>query len=388
MKYPAVRVEAWLIIVGFFLFTASEVRASALYTITDLGSTSNLSIGALNDGGQVVGETFNSKAGKGYAFLYDGTPAGTVTPLGGSSDPTKYPAVRDSLPVAMNNAGEIIALDQQGTITGTKYGSFVYSSGQTAILPGAASGINDLGQVVGSVYSPGQAGAFTAYVYDLATKSIQYISGPGSTSAEAAALNTGGQIVGTYNISPALTVDSQRPFLFSNGKMIALGTLGGSSGNATAINALGDVAGYSQAANLQNHAFIYSQGTMKDLGVPAGALFSLASSINNLGQVVGSYGGGTQNIGGGFVYSDGVMKSLAALIDPKSPWTIDDGLLINNQGQILAVGTSPKGEDYLLLTPAGIPAPGPPVYPTIIPEPSSWMVFGLLTVGLTIHLRR
>jgi probable HAF family extracellular repeat protein len=125
---------------------------------------------------------------------------------------------------------------------------------------------------------------------------------------------------------------------------------------------------------------------MKDLGVLPGDRFSAASSINNLGQVVGLSGGGTSNGGGGFLFSDGVLKSLNSLIDPSSPWTISWGMQINNRGQILALAVS-KGQDYLLLTPDGLPRPGDAVYPTIVPEPSTWMLFGVFVGGLLVRHR-
>jgi probable HAF family extracellular repeat protein len=54
----------------------------------------------------------------------------------------------------------------------------------------------------------------------------------------------------------------------------------------TAINTWGEVAG-----NLNGHAFLWTKsGGLKDLGVLAGGTFSSATSINDLGQVVGEGG--------------------------------------------------------------------------------------------------
>jgi probable HAF family extracellular repeat protein len=124
---------------------------------------------------------------------------------------------------------------------------------------------------------------------------------------------------------------------------------------------------------------------MKDLGVLPGDLASLAVSINNLGQVLGSSGGPSGS--SSFLYSNGVMKNLNSLIDPNSGWNIVQGNEINNRGQILALGQNSQGLDYLLLTPDGIPTPGNAVYPTIVPEPSTWMLFGVLVGGLLVQQR-
>ena len=114
------RVTAAVITLVFVLLSASESRAGALYSVTDIGNSATRTITGLNDAGQVVGTVYSSPAsGKGYAFVYDGTPAGTVTPLGGSLHPTNYPAVRDSFPWAINNSGQILATDPTGSVTGT-----------------------------------------------------------------------------------------------------------------------------------------------------------------------------------------------------------------------------------------------------------------------------
>lgn len=332
-------------------------------------------------------------SGKGYAFVYDGTPAGTVTPLGGSTDPTYYPAVRDSSPLAINNSGQIIASDPTGTVTGTRGGSFVYSNGQTTTVPGSASAINDHGQVVGytgnATTGPPGSDPFNprAYLYDVATKTIQYMTATGASPTEALAVNNASQATGALITAIHATSADGHPFLYSNGKMIDLGTLGGTSGTGLAINAQGDVVGSSDTATYsQPHAFLYSKGIMKDLGVLPGGRSSEATSINNLGQVVGSSDG--SSIGSsGVLFSNGELKNLNSLINPNSGWNIILADKINNRGQILAIGDSSKGSDFLLLTPDGLPRPGDAVYPTIVPEPSSWMLFGVLVGGLLVRQR-
>jgi len=397
MSGPSKRVTAAVITLVFVLLSASESRASALYSVTDLGSTSAVTITGLNDAGQVVGTVYPAfGTGKSYAFVYDGTPAGTVTPLGGSLDPTNYPAVRDSFPQAINNSGQILATDQTGSVTGTPGSSFVYSNGQTTILPVScinASALNDQGQVVGSVIpaipvAGSRASALNdqgqvvgAYLYDLATKTIQYMTATGTAATQALAVNNSGQATGI------LFTASYHPFLYTNGKTIDLGTLGGTSGYGSAINSQGDVVGTAQTASSQSHAFLYSNGAMKDLGVLPGDLSSAAVSINNLGQVVGTSSSGDFLYRTAFLYSNGVMKNLNDLIGANSGWKITDGLKINNRGQILALGQNSQGVDFLLLTPDGIPTPGNAVYPTIVPEPSTWMLFGVLVGGLVVRQR-
>jgi probable HAF family extracellular repeat protein len=326
-----------------------------------------------------------------YAFIYDGSPAGNVTPLGGSLAPTNYPTVRDSLPLAINNNGQVLATDQTGAVTGTRIGSFVYANGQIATLPGTAVALNDRGQVTGytGIESTGDPrGPFSprSYLYDLATMKLQQLTTAGAAPNEPQAINNAGQVVGTVFTQIGPTSVAGQPFLYSGGNLTNLGTLGGRTGGAQAINAQGDVVGSAETAGGQWHAFLYSKGIMRDLGTLPGSTTSVAVSINNLGQIVGN--SNTPYLPVPYLLSNGLMTNLNDLIDPKSGWNLIQANKINNRGQILALGQGSQGLENLLLTPVGLPRPGDAVYPTIIPEPSTWMVFGLLTACLAIRQHR
>ena len=68
--------------------------------------------------------------------------------------------------------------------------------------------------------------------------------------------------------------------------MTDLGTLGGSTSYAFGINNAGQVTGYATTAgDAAAHAFLYSGGKMIDLGSLGGTSEGLA--LNNAGQVVG-----------------------------------------------------------------------------------------------------
>jgi probable HAF family extracellular repeat protein len=119
------------------------------------------------------------------------------------------------------------------------------------------------------------------------------------TDAFAMAINEAGQVVGiSYTDSTANQVTTpcasgpiptQDPFLWENGKMIDLGTLGGTCGFPSWINNYGGVVGYSDLAGDQTfHAFLWTRWTgIQDLGTLGGS-YALASMINDLGDVVGS----------------------------------------------------------------------------------------------------
>ena len=96
-----------------------------------------------------------------------------------------------------------------------------------------------------------------------------------------------------------------------------LGTLGDPGDTSIsvglAINASGQVTGYSQF-DLGTHAFLYSDGVMKDLGT-LGGTDSYGRSINDSGQVAGDSllsgsSQGTSDFVHAFLYSGGVMQDL------------------------------------------------------------------------------
>jgi probable HAF family extracellular repeat protein len=80
-----------------------------------------------------------------------------------------------------------------------------------------------------------------------------------------------------------------------------LGTLGGSTSQATGINNLGQVVGNAAVSTGYYYAFLYSSGTMSDLGILGGG-DSFADGINASGQVVG-YGWASTLTDHAFLYS-------------------------------------------------------------------------------------
>jgi probable HAF family extracellular repeat protein len=104
---------------------------------------------------------------------------------------------------------------------------------------------------------------------------------PSALMSWAHGLNQNGQIVGDSGHQSDF-----RPFLWQDGNMVALPTLGQTGSNsAQGINDLGHVVGWIKTAN-GAHACIWQNGKMFDLE-PLGGTASRAFAINNQGQVVG-----------------------------------------------------------------------------------------------------
>ena len=155
----------------------------------------------------------------------------------------------------------------------------------------------------------------------------------GGTSSEALAINDSGQVVGDSTVGNG----HSHAFLYSSGTMTDIGTLGGIFSYGQGIGSGGQVVGWSATLTSGNnyHAFVYD-GTMHDLGTLGGAT-SRAISMNAAGQIVGN---SVNSIGidRAFLYSNGIMSDLGALPGGAGSST---AYSINNIGQIVGTSNSP-----------------------------------------------
>src|SRR5207249_4977985 len=143
-------------------------------------------------------------------------------------------------------------------------------------------------------------------------------------------INDVGQIVGTS----ATASGTSHAFLWSNGTMADLGSLGSMGpSDGRGINNRGQVVGGTiDANNSHYHAFLWENGTMRDLGTLPGYNLSQAQAINDAGQVVGLSGDPSMGgLGHAFLWDNGTMRDLGTL--PGYDYSIALG--INNAGRVV-----------------------------------------------------
>jgi probable HAF family extracellular repeat protein len=143
-----------------------------------------------------------------------------------------------------------------------------------------------------------------------------------SSGGLATDVNNQGQVVGYHNTGPQGT----RAFLWQNGTLRNLGTLSGGFSRAFAINEAGQVVGESSTAVGVRHAFLWQNGTMQDLGT-LGTGPSNAIGIDANGRVLGY----TEDATGSraFLWENGQMKRLQGL----GPGYVPTGF--DNQGRVV-----------------------------------------------------
>jgi probable HAF family extracellular repeat protein len=303
------------------------------------GDTSNVVPNAINASGQVAGNTNLPMAPTlEIAVFYDN---GTLTSFGASAS-----ALDQSFATGINSSGQIVGWL---TVLGdTNSDAFVYSNGV----------LTNIGRLPGSPSLNG-----------------------GEVDSEANAINDKGQITGAALNTGAVT-EGYDAFIYYNGTWTDIGP-----GEGFAINALGQVTGVlgqTRADNvvipnspvsglntpLVGHAFIYSSGTLTDLGTLPGGTTAAGYAINSTGQIVGASDGAGISGQHAFFYNGALidMNALVSATDPLQPFVmLTEARGINDSRMIVVNGIDSRTQlqhAYLLQGPWLDVAPGSLSFPS------------------------
>ncbi|HEX9111366.1 MAG TPA: Ig-like domain repeat protein [Terriglobales bacterium] len=290
------------------------------------------------------------------------------------------PGLFDAKPYAINGSGQVVGVvGNEGVSTFFNQHAFLWTKGIGIqdLGPGGAYGINDSGYVTGYI-STDNCG-YGAVIWKL-DGSIQCLGIPQGWGN---AINRHGEVAGlqawpnrsAFFWSPTTGVqyfgadyangmnDARQvvgrksqganeihAYLWTEASgLMDLGTLGGDSSIASGINNSGQVVGYSTAIpgnSVPYHPFLWTQaGGMQDLGVgttwaasPAGA-----NALNKKGQVVGKIYAPLYHAA---LWTKDGVRDLNDHIAASSGWLLDEATAINDAGQIAV--TAYKAGNYQL----------------------------------------
>ena len=337
-------------------FAAARVDAGPMiYTFTNLGpqigGAYNMPT-SINDHGDISGVAFR---GGFDAWVYRD---GRVTNFGKLGSDTGS-AER------INDAGQVLLNAQYNDGR-----AFVYThiDGRTTQVPTSgyrrafALDQNEAGVIVGSVTTP-QTDRAAILGPTGGVRELGALTPTGASYAHA--INDRGQIVGASHANaPGSGTIPYHAFLYEDGVMTDLGTLGGPESQARDINDRGQIVGHARLPNnTQHRAFLYENARMTALPVLGTGQFVRAEAyaINELGQVVGyseGIGQGTRAV----FWEDGGITDLNSLVTLPTGWTLREAVDVNDQGDIVGWGTDVQGVQFTFLLdapelPAAVPLP-------------------------------
>jgi probable HAF family extracellular repeat protein len=285
---------------------------------------------------------------------------GAVTNLG------TLPGGQESFALAINDRGQVAGFANNGVRDpvsffdwGTQTRSFIWQDGvmrDIGTLGGPDAVMNNLnarGQIAGVSYTnatPNPAtGAPTTHPFLWTDGHMRDLGTLGGTNSamDCWCLNDRGEVIGQSSLAGDQIT---HPFLWEGEHLRDLGTLGGDFGSAHDINHAGNVVGFATLpSNETVHAFLWKRGEMTDLTATGSSQCTLAQAINAHDQIVGGTCG--TDTPDALLWDDRQQYDLNTLVAP-SDNHLKEAMFISDRGQIVAVGVLPNGNQHIfLLTP-------------------------------------
>ena len=332
----------------FFAFAVILVFASTaqgqVYTLTKLGTLpggSYIQLTGINASGQILGYGDVNANGDTDNFIYQN---GAFTDIG---NPLFSVA-------GFNNGGTLVGSVNVG---GANHHAATYSSGSVHDL-GANGGttadgfaINNSGQVTGYDFN---IGVYNAFIYNgTATVTI------GPDFAQGRAINDSGQVTGYYED----TNNHSQTFFYNGTGTITIGPLPGDNySGSSAMNNAGAIIGTSGVfGSSDNNGFLYSGGTLTNLGHLGTGTTIQPNAINNHGTIVGSAPlDPDYNQTDAFIYWGGALHDLNTILGANVLAAggfqyLDNAIGINDAGQIIGTGIDLNGNEVAFVL---VPEPG------------------------------
>jgi probable HAF family extracellular repeat protein len=321
-----------------------------LYDIGTLGGPNTTTVAVIpgvSNNGTVIGGSNTSTPGVTHAFQWR---RGVLTDLGALPGANNF-----SYSFMSNGRGDIDGESENGLIdpaTGyPEVHSVRWRNGQILDLgtfggtQSTPSAINNRGQIVGwalnDIPDPLSTGFWGVGLQDgfpgtTQTRAFVWQDGKltdlgtlGGPDAKAYGINQRGQIVGNSyidsNINSTTGIPTVHPFLWDKGQMIDLGSLGGTISWAWWVNESGQVLGRSTLAGDQaDQGFVWERGVMTELSL--GGSYGNVLWNNNAGDVVGWSSLSDFSLPfDAFLWSHGQLRDIGTLpgTDCAFPWAIN-----------------------------------------------------------------
>ncbi len=232
-------------------------------------------------------------------------------------------------------------------------------------------GINNNGDMIGSYTS---LNTFDYHVFLYRGGALTSLDFPDAKFSNVLDINNSGQVLGTYSLDGKI----DQYYLYESGKFnkLELQVPGAENTRLSGLNDNGNLVGsYSSTENRLENGFIYSDGKFTTVDHPLAEIGTVLTDINNSGQALGMYQS-AEVFGVGFLYEDGDFRALPQFSDEQHYASI------NNEGQIVGtyLGTYNNDEVNLgfLLTPQEKVA---------VPEPSTVLLLVATLVGIFVSNR-
>jgi probable HAF family extracellular repeat protein len=272
----------------------------------------------------------------------------------------------ESITAAINEYGQIVGWaentipDTVSLLGGTQTRAVLWQHG-TILDLGTLGGpdalcnhINERGQVVGDSFLDATVNPITGFPTVVPflwnNGNMQYLGSLGGTFGEAFLVNNRVQVLGDSNL-PGDQVS--HPTFWENGNLVDLtvSSIGGSVLTGNWLNEEGAVVGAGDFSASGGPAFggaLWLDGTVINIDTEDASCGVEAWGLNNLGQAVGTANCGSESHA--WLWSQGHATDLNTLVPSNAPLHLVYAVMINDQGEIAGMGVPPGVSDSDALT--------------------------------------